>query len=525
MLDGENPLLIEGSASTVRFAVLLPVPVPVVWVLVRPPLVFGLTPTVLLVTTTVTVQVPPAGIVSPVKLNAVLPAVKELPEAPVQVPPAAPVAEMLMLLSVSAKAAPVSAVVALLLLFSVKVTVEVPPEVIAEGAKALSIVGSASTVRLAVLLTAPVPVVCVLVTPLLVFGLTPAVLLVTTTVTVQLPAEGMVNPVKLKAVFPAVNELPEAPVQVPAAAAVAEMLMLLSVSVNAAPVSAVAAFELLKVKVRVEVPPVVIVARLNAWAMVGNASTVKLAVLLAVPVPVVSLLVKPLLVLGLTPIVLLVTTTVTVQVPTTGIVIPVKLKAVFPAVNELPEAPVQVPPAAPVAKMLIFVSVSVNAAPVSAVKALALFSVKVTVEVPPDVIVKGANALAMVGLANTVRLAVLLTAPAPTVWLVVTPLVVFTLTPSVLLVTTTVTVQLPAAGIVNPVKVSAVAPAVNELPEAPVQVPPAAPAAEILIFVSVSVKPAAVNAWPALVLLSVNVTVDVPPVVMTAGAKDFAITG
>jgi hypothetical protein len=64
--------------------------------------VFGFTPTVLLVTTTVTVQLPAAGMVSPVKLREVAPAVNELPEAPVQVPPAAPVADILILVRVSA---------------------------------------------------------------------------------------------------------------------------------------------------------------------------------------------------------------------------------------------------------------------------------------------------------------------------------------------------------------------------------------------------------------------------------------
>ena len=49
----------------------------------------------------------------------------------------------------------------------------------------------------------------------------------------------------------------------------------------------------------------------------------------------------------------------------------------------LPLAPVHVPPAAPFALMLMFVSVSVNEALVSA-EALLLLKVSVTVEVPPD---------------------------------------------------------------------------------------------------------------------------------------------
>ena len=55
--------------------------------------------------------------------------------------------------------------------------------------------------------------------------------------------------------------------------------------------------------------------------------------------------------------------------------------------------------------------------------------------------------------------------------------------------TTTVTVHEPLAGIVSPVKASAVWPAVKLLPAAPAQVPPAAPLALIAMPASVSVKP------------------------------------
>ena len=74
---------------------------------------------------------------------------------------------------------------------------------------------------------------------------------------------------------------------------------------------------------------------------------------------------------------------------------PVKLSAVWPAVNDEGVVPVQVPPTAP-ATALIFTSVSVNAPPVSA-DALLFDSVRVTTEVPPETIEAGLNALAMVG--------------------------------------------------------------------------------------------------------------------------------
>ena len=66
--------------------------------------------------------------------------------------------------------------------------------------KALPMVGAASTVRVAVLLAAPVVLVCVVVTPDVALFWTPMVLLVTLKLTVQLPLAGMAIPVKLRAV-------------------------------------------------------------------------------------------------------------------------------------------------------------------------------------------------------------------------------------------------------------------------------------------------------------------------------------
>ena len=102
--------------------------------------------------------------------------------------------------------------------------------------------------------------------------------------------------------------------------------------------------------------------------------------LLAVPAVGVCVVVTPDVVFGLPPVWLLVTLKVTVQLPDAGIPMPVKLNAVWPAVNDEGVVPVQVPPTAP-ATALIFVSVSVNAPPVSA-DALLLVSVRVTTEVP-----------------------------------------------------------------------------------------------------------------------------------------------
>src|ERR1019366_574146 len=193
--------------------------------------------------------------------------------------------------------------------------------------------------------------------------------------------------------------------------------------------------------------------------MVGDAMlvTVRVAVLLAVPAVGVCVVVKPDVVLLLPPMVLLVTLKVTVQLPA-GIVIPVKLRAVAPTLKEDGVVPAQVPPTAP-ATALMLARVSENAPPVRA-EALLFDSVRVTTELPPDAIEIGLNPLAMVGAARTVRVAVLLAVPATGVCVVVTPDVVLVLPPIVLLVTLNVTVQLPD-GIVIPVKLRAVAPALK----------------------------------------------------------------
>ena len=116
--------------------------------------------------------------------------------------------------------------------------------------------------------------------------------------------------------------------------------------------------------------------------------------------------------------------------------------------------------------------------------------------------------MAIVGAASTVRLAVLLTAPAG-VCVVVTPEVALGCTPGVLLVTANVTVQAPLAGIVMPLKLKAVAFAASVFGVVPTQVPPTAPPTA-LIFTNVSVNEPLVNAV-AFVLLNVSVTVELLP--------------
>src|ERR1700733_2773610 len=111
----------------------------------------------------------------------------------------------------------------------------------------LTTVPAEPTVSVAVLLTVPAVGVCVVVTPEVVFGCVPKVLLVTLNVTVQLLFGAIMMPEKLRVVCPAVNEDGVVPAQVPPTAP-ADALMFTSVSENAPPVSANA---LLLVNVRI----------------------------------------------------------------------------------------------------------------------------------------------------------------------------------------------------------------------------------------------------------------------------------
>lgn len=117
--------------------------------------------------------------------------------------------------------------------------------------------------------------------------------------------------------------------------------------------------------------------------------------------------------------------------------------------------------------------------------------------------------MAIVGAVRTVRFAVLLTAPAVGVCVVVIPEVMFGWTPGTLLVTAKLTVHEPAVGITIPVKLKAVAPAANAPGVVPKHVPTTNPPAA-LILTSVSVK-APPDRRVAFELLNVSVTIEVPP--------------
>jgi hypothetical protein len=515
---GLNALAMVGGASTVRFTVDEADP-RVVCVVVTPLVMFGFTPGVLEVTRTVTVQLPLAGIVIPLKVRLVAPLAKLFVPAPVQVPSAfcAPLIAMFARVSVN------DAAVRLIELVFVRVNVivDVSEDEIVAGLNALAIEGLASTVRSTDVDGDPT-VVSAVVTPLVLLGCTPGTVDVTSTVTVQFPPDGMVIPLNVRLVAPSVKELVPAPVQVPPAVCAPLIDISLSVSVKVAEVRLMA-FKLASVKVMVDVSPVLIVDGLKAFEMVAFASTVRSTELEGVP-RVVSFVVTPLVTFGFVPTVDEVTSTVTVQLPLAGNVMPEKERFVAPLTNPLELAPVHVPEAFCAPLIAILVNVSVKEAFVRLL-VYVFVSVNVMVEVPPSVIVAGLNALAIVGRAMTVRLTVDDGEPT-VVSLVVTPLAVFGFAPSCVEVTTMVTVQVTLlAGMVIPEKLSEpVAPSVKLLDEAPVQVPPAfcAPLTEMLVNVSVNDAP--VNTVE-LELVRVKVMVDVPPEVIAAGLNAFTIVG
>ena len=121
----------------------------------------------------------------------------------------------------------------------------------------------------------------------------------TLNITVQLPLAGIAIPEKLRAVWPAVKVVGVVPAQVPDTAPPCA-LILARVSVKAAPVSALA-LPFVNVRVTEEFPPVGIEAGLNALAMEGAVTTVRVAVLLTVPAAGVCVVVTPEVVFGFAP--------------------------------------------------------------------------------------------------------------------------------------------------------------------------------------------------------------------------------
>ena len=152
---------------------------------------------------------------------------------------------------------------------------------------------------------------------------------------------------------------------------------------------------------------------------------------------------------------------------------------------------------------------SLNPTPVNATVEFGFVIVNISWDVAPTAMLVGLNAFEMVGGDNTVSVAVLLVAPVPPSF-ELTPLVVLSFTPAVVPVTSTFTVQVPLGPSVAPLKVSVVSPGNG------VKVPPQL---ELALGVpatcnpdgSESVKPTPVSVVVVFGLVSVRLTVAIPP--------------
>ena len=277
-----------------------------------------------------------------------------------------------------------------------------PPKGIEVGANALLTTGALKTFSVAVAVK-PVPPLAEVTAPVVLTN-APVVVPLTLTVKLQVVLAGMVAPLMEMLVAAATGaKVPVAQLFVaPGAAATSSPAG--KVSVTPTPVSATvfaAGFVIAMVKVETPLFRTTAVGA-NDLAMVGAATTAKVAVLLGAPAVGVCAVVTPEVVFVLPPTELLVTLKITVQFPFAGIVIALKFKAVAPAAKLFGVVPTQVPVTAPPAA-LILVSVSVNEAFVNAGAAFGLVKVSVTVDVPPTGIEVGENALAMVGGDKTVN--------------------------------------------------------------------------------------------------------------------------
>src|SRR5581483_4403320 len=211
-------------------------------------------------------------------------------------------------------------------------------------------------------------------------------------------------------------------------------------SVKPIPVSAVAVFGLLIVKVIVVVPTSESVAAPNASLTVGGWTTVTTAVLLVVPVPP-SVEVIAVVVLLLLPGVVPVTLPDTVHdAPAARVPPEITIVVVFVPLKEAPQL---------LLKLTMLTErpagrLSVNPIPFSVVPLLGLLIVKVNETVPFSGTVAAPKDLVIVGGATTVRVAVLLVVPAPLSVAVTTPVVLFC-APAVMPVTFTENIQDPLA--------------------------------------------------------------------------------
>src|SRR5581483_7104310 len=265
----------------------------------------------------------------------------------------------------------------------------------------LLIVGGDATVKVAVLLVAPVPPLVDDIAPVVLF-FTPEVVPVTFTWSVQVVPGVVMLPLLFRVIEPDPATAVTVPLQVfDNPLGVATTSPAGRESVKPIPVNA-PGFEagFVIVKVRDVVPLTAIVETPNALEIVGGANTLSVAVLLVVPVPPSVDEIAP-VIFAIAPAVVPVTLTVIVQEVLVPTVPPERLTVVSPAAGvKVPLQLLTTPGVAATCRP--DGNVSLNASPLKPTVVFGLVIVKVIVVVPFNGMLGAPNALLIVGGATTV---------------------------------------------------------------------------------------------------------------------------
>src|SRR6478609_1681184 len=522
MLAAPNALVIVGGVPTVRFAVaVLPVP-PLVEASV--PVVFVYWPASAQATRTENWHWLLALMVAPVSAMPVGAVVVSVPPQTVEVA----LATVRPVGSVSVKATPVSAVVFAAGLVIVNCSEVVAFSAIVFGLNTLAIEGGATTFSKAVLLVLPVPPSVELMASVVLLA-SPATVPVPLTVKVHDALCATLAPLRLITPVPAVAvTVPPQVLATPFGVATTSVAdpgppLTGSVSLNATPLRSplTETFGLLMVKVTDVVPFSGMLAAPKAFAIAGGATTVMLAVAVALVPPSVELTTTLLL---LSPAVVPVTFTVTAQEALDASVPPDKLNVPEPAVA------VAVPPQLFVSPFGVAITrpagkLSVNDSPVRLTLVFGFVMLMVSDVVPFSGILVAPKFLVTVAGEATINVAVLLVAPVPPLVELTAPVVLVTVPDCVPVTLTTIVQVAPGVAIDPPVRLIEVELAVA------VTVPPqllVTPGVDATCNPPVSVS---LNAIPfsALVLLAglviVKVAVVVPFTGMAAAPNALEIVG
>jgi hypothetical protein len=289
----------------------------------------------------------------------------------------------------------------------------VPFNGILVGANVFVTVAGEATINWAVLLVAPEPPLVELIAAVVLFTVPDCVPVTFTTIVHVAPGVAMLPPTRLIEVLLAVAvTVPPQLFVTPGVDATCNPFV--NVSLNAIPFSALVLLAgLVIVNVTVVVPFSVIFTAPNALLIVGGATTFRVAVLLAVPVPPSVELIAPVVLLA-SPATVPVTFTVSVQDALCATLPPDRLMTPDPAVAVTVPPQVLVTPGVAATSSValpgpaVTGSVSLKATPLRSPLALVfgLLIVNVIVLVPFSGILVGLNALLIVGGPTTVRFAV-----------------------------------------------------------------------------------------------------------------------